>query len=59
MKRITIEMNTENDEFARNEKATIAKYVGEIAKAIKYGAISNRFKDINGNTIGHYIVEDI
>lgn len=58
MRTFTIAFALENDAFMDSESAEVARILTEIARFYVIGLTSGGVRDINGNLIGAYVVEE-
>ena len=54
----SISFDTDNDEFSRHPEVGIVRILREIAKRIADGETEGSIRDVNGNRIGSFRMED-
>lgn len=63
--KLRVELDLNNDAFHRNplrpgelDEGMVAAMLDGVANRIQFGARRGNVKDINGNTVGHFAVEE-
>jgi hypothetical protein len=54
MATFTLKIRTNNDAFADDWRAEVARILDDAAEALREGYDAQRLRDINGNVVGKY-----
>lgn len=53
-----LEIRTDNDAFVEDRGRELGRILGVVAEHVRLGLSDGRVRDINGNTVGEWSVED-
>ena len=56
---LRIEIQTDNDAFARRPASESCRILKEIIARLKDGELGGNLRDINGNTVGRYDLDNL